>query len=202
MRVCSVENCNYPVFGTDKITRLGYCKRHLWKRTDNKKTKPMKNNQPILTTPSQFTELTLFRMIWQFSDKKSFITGVWLRDYLNTPFWIDCFAHVLPKGQNKYPYFRHYAKNIVPVTPLEHHLWDDSTEEKRILYSLEVEEASGGKNKANWQKLKDLEIELLKEYKLYFPTTKGLMIGVKYDMWNVQKIVGHLNKVYFDSLKK
>jgi hypothetical protein len=201
MRICSVENCSNAVFGTDKNTGDGFCKFHQYKRTDLKRRSAM-NNQPVFNTPSQFTELALFRMIWASSDKKSFITGVWLRDYLNTPLWANCFMHVLPKGQNKYPHFKFYAKNIVLGSPLEHTLWDAGTEDARINYSLEVEESSGGKNTANWQKLKDLEVELLKEYRLYFPTTRGLVIGVKYNIWEEQKIVGHLNKVYFDSIKK
>jgi len=110
--------------------------------------------------------------------------------------------HVLPKGQNKYPNFKYYARNIVLGTLDEHNLWDNGTEEQRITYALEVEEQSEGKNTANWQKLKDLAEELRKEYKLYFPTTKGLIIGVKYGLQEVMEVVGHLNKVFFDSLKK
>lgn len=34
MRSCSANNCCYPVFGTDKNTRLGYCKMHQSLRTD------------------------------------------------------------------------------------------------------------------------------------------------------------------------
>lgn len=36
MRTCSFEGCKYDVFGTDKNTGLGYCKRHQYKRTDLK----------------------------------------------------------------------------------------------------------------------------------------------------------------------
>lgn len=34
MRFCSFEGCNVPVFSTDKITRLGWCKKHQYMRTD------------------------------------------------------------------------------------------------------------------------------------------------------------------------
>jgi hypothetical protein len=34
MRLCSHSKCSYPVFGTDKNTRLGYCKSHQYLRTD------------------------------------------------------------------------------------------------------------------------------------------------------------------------
>lgn len=34
MRFCEVPNCQHPVFGTDKNTRIGYCKFHQNLRTD------------------------------------------------------------------------------------------------------------------------------------------------------------------------
>lgn len=34
MRTCEVNNCNNFVFGTDKLTRTGYCKNHQTLRTD------------------------------------------------------------------------------------------------------------------------------------------------------------------------
>jgi len=34
MRTCEVDNCNNFVFGTDKLTRTGYCKNHQTLRTD------------------------------------------------------------------------------------------------------------------------------------------------------------------------
>lgn len=34
MRTCSHYGCNDVVFGTDRNTRLGYCRRHQWDRTD------------------------------------------------------------------------------------------------------------------------------------------------------------------------
>jgi hypothetical protein len=40
MRICAVASCNIPVFGTDKITRIGYCKSHLHLRTDTDKRSP------------------------------------------------------------------------------------------------------------------------------------------------------------------
>jgi hypothetical protein len=107
--------------------------------------------------------------------------------------------HVLAKGQNKWPHFKYYAKNIILGSPLEHTLWDNATEDARINYALEIEENGGH---CDWQKLKDLEAELLKEYKMYFPTSRGLIIGYKYSSDEVYEIISHLNKVFFDSLKK
>jgi hypothetical protein len=34
MRTCEFGNCGYPVFSTDKKTRIGYCKMHQRLRTD------------------------------------------------------------------------------------------------------------------------------------------------------------------------
>lgn len=34
MRICEAPSCNTPVFGTDKITRKGYCRSHQSLRTD------------------------------------------------------------------------------------------------------------------------------------------------------------------------
>jgi len=144
----------------------------------------------------------IFNVIWKTREHKSFLTGAWLRDYQNTPFFFNCFAHVLAKGQNKFPYFRFYYKNIVLLTPGEHALLDQGTEEARITYALEVEEKTGGKGTADWAKLKALEEELRIEYKKYFPTTRGLMVGQKYNLTEQQMIVGMLNERYMESLKK
>lgn len=146
---------------------------------------------------TQVTQLAIFKQIWMLSDRRSFITGLYLREYLNTDLFINIFAHVLPKGQNQYPYFKYYAKNIVLLTPGEHSLLDQGTEEARISYSLDIEERTGGKAKADWQKLYDLKEELKKKYKKHFPTTKGLLIGYKYSPEEQIKIVGKLNKAFF-----
>jgi hypothetical protein len=156
----------------------------------------------IMPGPSQMTEIMLFRMIWLRSNKRSFLTGLFLRDYENSPLWANMFAHVLAKGQNKYPYFKYYARNIILLTPAEHGLLDQGTEEQQISYALDVEQASGGKNTAAWNKIKELETELITEYKLYFPSHKGLMIGIKYNIYEQQEIIGNLNKIYFSQLKK
>jgi hypothetical protein len=156
-----------------------------------------------LPGPSKITEAMLFRIIWNVRSQRSFITGTWLR-YIQPghPLWFSLFAHVLAKGQNKYPYFRHYAKNIIILHPKEHFLYDFGTEEQRIAYALDIEEKSGGKNTCDWNKLHELEEELKEEYRHCFPSHKGLLIGIKYSIYEVQKIIGPLNKSFFDSLRK
>jgi hypothetical protein len=151
--------------------------------------------------PSQVSEIVIFKLLWGILPRKSFITGLWLREFENTPFFFSMFCHVLAKGQNKYPYFKHYMRNIVLLTPLEHHLYDNGTADQRISYALEVEEASGGKITADWGRIEALRQDLLKEYREHFPTTRGLLIGYKYDLNEQQKIIGMLNKKYIDDLK-
>jgi hypothetical protein len=87
------------------------------------------------------------------------------------------------------------------LTPFEHHLYDNGTAEARITYSQEVEEASGGKIKADWGKLEALGEELKEEYRKYFPTRRGLIIGYKYSLDEVAKIIGALNKKYIADLR-
>jgi hypothetical protein len=137
----------------------------------------------------------LFKQIWLLSDKKSFVSGLFLRKYMGTALEYNCFAHVLAKGQNQYPYFKYYAKNIVLLSPGEHGLLDQGTEEARISYALDVKSA-------NWQPLYDLREELKKEYKKHFPSTRGIIIGYKYSPEEVVAKVGLLNKKYFESMIK
>ena len=107
----------------------------------------------------------------------------------------NCFAHVLSKAQNKYPYFKYYAKNIVLLTPGEHALLDQGTEEARISYALDVKSA-------NWQPLYDLREELEKEYKKVFPTTRGIIIGYKYTPAEQLAKIGNLNEKFFKELRE
>lgn len=148
-----------------------------------------------------FSEIVLFNLIELHRRPVSFVSGVFLRDHLNSMLRPCCFAHVLPKGQNKFPYFKHYAKNVVLLTPEEHHMWDHGTEEERIQYAMSIEERTRGKGTADWQKLKDLRDELKKEYDKHFPSRRGLIVGYKYDAHEVFNIVSRLNKEHWQSLK-
>ena len=71
-------------------------------------------------------------------------------------------CHVLAKGQNKYPKFKLYDKNIVFLTIKEHHLFDNGTEEQRKQYARDLWELN--KIVVNWEKLYQLRDELLFEY--------------------------------------
>ena len=153
-------------------------------------------------TPLDMGMRKFFHIIWMTRPKKSFLTGLWLRSFEGTALFYNMFAHVLAKGQNKYPYFRNYYKNIVLLTPGEHALYDNGTEEARIMYSQEVEASSGGISKADWDALRNLAEELKDEYKKYFPTRRGLIIGYKYSKEEVHNIIGLLNQKYLNELGK
>jgi hypothetical protein len=152
------------------------------------------SNVPIFENPrgAHITQMAIFKQIWMTSSRRSFVSGLFLREYMGTDLFLNCFAHVLAKGMNQYPYFKYYAKNIVLLTPGEHSLLDHGTEEARISYALDVKSA-------NWQRLYDLREELKKEYKKVFPTTRGLIIGYKYSPEEVVAKVGLLNKKFFES---
>lgn len=139
------------------------------------------------------TQTIIFKQIWMRSNKKSFVSDLFLRKFMSTDLAYNCFAHVLAKGLNQYPYFKYYAKNIVLLTPGEHALLDQGTEEARISYALDVKSA-------NWQRLYDLREELKVEYKKVFPTRRGLIIGYKYSPVEVMAKIGMLNKQFFESM--
>lgn len=149
---------------------------------------------------SKFTEIQIFKMIWHYSNKRSFVSGNHLRQYIGTKYELNIFAHVLSKAKNKYPLFRFYAKNIVLLDPIEHKLLDQGTEEQRINYSLDIEEKSNGKFKVDWYKLKNLQRELKKEYKKYFPQTRHGIIGYKYSFEEMYDVISKLNKEFFNKL--
>jgi len=159
---------------------------------------PKPQIQPIKL--SEMAESTMFKVIWTTLPRRSFVSDQWLRIFEGTPFFFNMFAHVLPKAQNKFPYFRFYLRNIVLLSPDEHFLWDNGTEEARISYALDVEDKTGGKKTVDWNKLKDLEADLRKEYQKYFPSTIGTMIGCKYSLSEQNAIIGELNKQFLDSL--
>ena len=159
----------------------------------------------IYTGPGQgarLTQIALFKEIWIHSNKRSFITGMHLRGYMNTPYFLNIFAHTLSKAQNQYPHFKYLAQGISLLSPVEHTLWDQGTEEKRIAYALDIEERTGGKATADWGKLKDKAEEMKKLYKKKFPSTRNGILQYRYSPEEIMAVVGNLNKRYFESFKK
>jgi hypothetical protein len=153
-------------------------------------------------TPLKVSDVAMRMMIntlWQRLSKKSFISGLWLRVYENTPLFANCFMHVLPI--NKYPYLKYFFGNIILCSPGEHGLWTQGTEEERIAYSLDIEERSRGTAKADWQAVRELETDLKAMYKKSFPSTRGILLDYRYSSVEQHKIVSHLNKDFWDGFK-
>lgn len=163
MRICCLPNCNYPVFGTDKNTRKGYCKIHQPFRTDLK-NKFQKKQKPKRTTrksraiqiekfgriarmkynfdPYQWefdNELEMFDDIWLRSNKKSIISGRDLQYLISSELWYSCFAHILNK--NHFKLYKFNPHNIMLIHPYEHYLIDHGPLQERIEYMETFPEA-------------------------------------------------------------
>ena len=168
--------CGKPVFGTDRETGIGYCHQHQWKRTDIKKAKTtpkqaIRQRKPIqvrsntkqreIVKPAKrfkpTGEAVIFHDIWRDREHVSFISGLPLDHLEGTSMWYSIFSHVLAKGQNKYPKFKLYPDNIQMLTPYEHHIFDNGTEEERQEYAH--------RTGCDWHKLYDLADILKEEYK-------------------------------------
>lgn len=110
------------------------------------------NNDNNDNTPKQ-SQISLFKTIWEESNKKCQLTGKDLSRI--TPYsshWFSLFAHILPKG--KYPRFKYLQKNILLVHYDIHYQLDMGTVDS-ILRTIGQE----GYNK--WLSLRE---NLLAEY--------------------------------------
>lgn len=95
--------------------------------------------------------IEFYEEIWSERPHKSFISG--------EPILFPApsnFLHVLAKGQNKYPKFKFYKKNIVLGTEYEHFLVDNGHDGLRKAYEK--------KYPGCWDNLGKLKEELLAEY--------------------------------------
>jgi len=164
MKFCQHSGCSNPVFSHR------FCSWHQRERTDKayltslekrtaKNKQKMKDSikkayNPVPRVPTG--ELALFRSIWATRPHISFISGREIEFFHPIHF-----AHVLPKGKNKYPLFKLYDKNVVILTEREHTLYDQGTMQSRAQYS---EECLDEGFVCDWQKLFTLRDELKKEY--------------------------------------
>lgn len=141
MRACF---CGYPVFGTDKETKIGYCKNHQWKRTDLKKKeytprKPIavrSTKKPVHKIDWGFTsQIDLFMDLWEKArDEHGLVickySGKILNGYeTDMKRFLCCFAHVLNK--KNWPLFKLCPDNIRIVLPEFHAIIDQGTLEDR-----------------------------------------------------------------------
>jgi len=137
------------------------------------------------------SELACFRIIWSIPPMRSFLSGKFLRGYLNSPLAFSCCAHILSKAQNKYPHFKLYLKNIRLLDVYEHKIMDSGTEAQRKAYSKEVKEA-------DWQKIWDLREELKSEYEKHFPKNVGILIDYRYSEKEVSEKIKMLNGLFLE----
>lgn len=113
------------------------------------------------------TEVDVFLEIWNESNKKSFISDKDLKQYVNSEFIWSCFAHVIPKNgmsmlvfpnkKAKDELLRYNKRNIVLLTPHEHFLIDQGTEDGRRQYEQE--------NNCSFDKFYKLKEELIEQTK-------------------------------------
>jgi hypothetical protein len=141
MKICSYNSCVSPVFGTDKNTRIGYCKNHQFLRTDKTPKSGRKDfrfaKRPH-TKPSLLalfpihSQQALFSFLWQEKKKSEGrvicnYTGenLDIHSICSTSLWFCCFAHILPK--KNYPYFILNPDNIRVVSPEFHRIVDQGS---------------------------------------------------------------------------
>lgn len=136
------------------------CEKGNRARLDAQNTRPKKIHKPIekrrfsktfeYSTKWGFTkEMEMFVSIWQNGPHVSFISGIPI-PYMNP----RNFAHVLPKGLNKYPHYKLNPENIALLTDKEHHVFDNGDIVDRENYSRKYPQT-------NWDKLYKLQ-EILK----------------------------------------
>lgn len=115
MRICTIENCNQPVFGTDKKTKMGFCKSHQYKRTDLDKrsisqkamerhkavrlaTKIYKDKPPIELSKERLELEKWYETICKKIDMNPYCWNCGKR--ITKPFYRAACAHVIPKRKN------------------------------------------------------------------------------------------------------
>ena len=73
----------------------------------------------------------MFNYIWENTEnKRCFVSDAPLKEFYGTNKWVNCFAHVIPKGL--YPRFKLNPQNIGLLNPDVHWLYDRGTEKQRL----------------------------------------------------------------------
>jgi hypothetical protein len=132
-----------------RLPHGNYCSRHNTERLRQQKRERIEQSElgGLPSKKDADSESSLFKAIWASRTRVSFVSGEPLGNTLRTLFM----AHVIPKRERAYPKFKLYDKNIVLLTWDEHNMWDNWDREKL-------------KKKPEWDKMFELEAELLKEY--------------------------------------
>lgn len=146
---CKWEGCDYhgPLLA-------GYCQTHYWMHRQQKKTGKIKKH--MTTTYKPTGERAFFDAIWSDREHFSWLSNLPLDKYKNSSLYVNMFAHILPKGG--YGKWRLKDKNIILLTPEEHRLFDQGTEEERQEYEYMMQQIG---RPCRWEEL----YELVKEYK-------------------------------------
>jgi len=117
---------------------------------DPKPDKVVKAKNKFSIKPRKPTgEKNIFEKIWLERGPYSQVSGVYLGE-----FSVSFFAHIIPKGQNKYPHFKLREDNVCLMSLSEHVAWD------------------GYRSKCvgkEWEWLYEKEDELKNLYKEMFP---------------------------------
>jgi hypothetical protein len=142
--------------------------------------------------PKKISQIVLFKQLWVYSDKKSFISDINLLKYMGGKFELNLFAHVLSKKQ--YPHFRLYLGAIKLLTPFEHHLRDHSSKEKRKAYKRTMAEKFID---VKWEKWDKEEERLKALYEEKFPKEKHGMI-MKYTEEEAWEVVSKMNDEWLE----
>ncbi len=120
----------------------GLCQRHYW-----------------LSRRKPTGEKALFEQIWAERRPFSYLTGLPLTQHYHSAKRVNMFAHILAKG--KYPRYRLKKENIVLLTPYEHWLFDQGTEEQREKYAQKIRSQG---HECSWDQLFDLKQQMKRKY--------------------------------------
>jgi hypothetical protein len=116
MRMCEISGCGKPVFGTDRNTRIGYCKYHQSKRTDKKPKKiyaasSIKKNIGQIRTHVKRNQIIHENEIERRAELESWFEKVmklieknpycWeCKKFISKSYYRAACAHILPKRKN------------------------------------------------------------------------------------------------------
>lgn len=93
MRICQHNNCNHPVFGTDRKTKIGYCKLHQGHRTDLDKRSIASKS---MSKAKQKRISSKIRSIGNFGTKIEY--DLKLERYHELELWYDKMAKIIDKN--------------------------------------------------------------------------------------------------------
>ena len=159
--ICTTSDCNYK-----DVRWSGQCPScKQWNTIEERKLPPkykapLFKQTPLIKRYKSTGERAVFDEIWQERKHVSFLSDQPLDQWYGTEFYVNMFAHVLPKRKNAYHHFRLEKDNIILLTPEEHWLYDHSTEEKRTTYANLM--------KCDWNKVFKLRTELILRYNKLF----------------------------------